>query len=377
MARKKYRVGIIGRTGKGDYGHGIDTVWKMVPDCEVVAVADENPAGLEAAQKRTDAPKTYADYREMLDKEHPEIVGIGPRWIDQHEELILACVDRGCHIYMEKPFCRTLAEADRIVEAVERKHVKLAIAHQTHYSPIIPVVKKLIEGDGLGTILEIRARGKEDRRGGAEDLWVLGSHMLDLMRVFAGEAIRCSATVRKQSKPVVAGDVYEGNEGLGPLAGDSLNAMYEFDSGIVGYFGSRQNVGGNPARFGIQIFGSKGVVEFLSGYLPSVHYLADPGWSPGRSQANWVPVSSNGVGKPETITMGSNEHGNAVAVKDLIDCIENDQIPGCSIYDGRATVEMILAIFESHRTGKMVEIPLTERSMHPLTRMVQESTPTK
>ena len=42
---KKYRVGIIGRTGKGNYGHGLDTVWKHVDQIEVAAVADEHEGG--------------------------------------------------------------------------------------------------------------------------------------------------------------------------------------------------------------------------------------------------------------------------------------------------------------------------------------------
>ncbi len=50
---KRYRVGVIGRTGKGNYGHGLDTIWLEYPDrVEVVAVADENETGRNAAQKR-------------------------------------------------------------------------------------------------------------------------------------------------------------------------------------------------------------------------------------------------------------------------------------------------------------------------------------
>ena len=42
MARK-YRVGVIGHTGRGNYGHGLDTVWGHLPGCELVAVADAIP----------------------------------------------------------------------------------------------------------------------------------------------------------------------------------------------------------------------------------------------------------------------------------------------------------------------------------------------
>ena len=46
---RNYRVGVIGRTGRGNYGHRLDMVWKTVPQTQVVAVADDNPAGLKDA----------------------------------------------------------------------------------------------------------------------------------------------------------------------------------------------------------------------------------------------------------------------------------------------------------------------------------------
>ena len=89
MART-YRGGIIGRTGKGNYGHGLDVVWKGVKACQVVAVADDNKSALPAAMTRTGARKAYVDYREMLEKEKPDIVSISQRWLDRHHELLMA-----------------------------------------------------------------------------------------------------------------------------------------------------------------------------------------------------------------------------------------------------------------------------------------------
>lgn len=361
---KSYRVAIIGNTGHGDYGHGIDTVWKEVPTADVVAVADEDEAGRAKAAARSGAKAVYSDYRAMIETEKPDIVAIGPRWIDRHREYAMACVERGIHVYMEKPFCRTLEEADAIVRACEMTHAKLALAHQTRYCPIIPVVQNLIADGKLGTILEVRARGKEDQRGGAEDFWVLGSHMLNLMTAFVGAPLSCSATLTQKGRPVTRMDVAAGPEGLGPLAGDAVAAQYQFADGITGYFASRRSLGGNPSRFAVQILGSKGIIEYPSGYLPPVHFLADPGWSPGRSGAAWQKVTSAGVGQPETLP-GGNERGNVVAVLDLIAAIENDRPPLCSAADGRTTVEMICGAFESHRLGQPVPLPLRNRK-HPL-----------
>ena len=63
---KKYRVGVIGSTNRGNYGHGLDTVWREFPNTEVVAVADDHKDGLAKAVKRLGNPRGYADYRKML-----------------------------------------------------------------------------------------------------------------------------------------------------------------------------------------------------------------------------------------------------------------------------------------------------------------------
>lgn len=363
---KKYRVAIIGSTGRGNYGHGLDTVWHHIPQTEVVAVADDNEKGLAAAQKKTGAKQAYGSYVEMLRKEKPDIVAVGPRWIDRHHEMVLACADVGAHVYMEKPFCRTMQEADDIVKAVESTHIKLAIAHQSRYSPVLTAVQKMIADGKIGKLLEIRARGKEDRRGGAEDLWVLGTHVIDLMRALAGDARSCCARMTQQDRPVTKSDVYAGNEGLGPLAGDGLSATYVFDNQVHGYFASYRNQAGNPRRFGMQIFGSKGIIELFTGHLVPAYYLPDSSWSPGRSDSKWIPITSNGPGKPESLKGGSLHSGNEAAVKDLIASIEEDRQPIGNVYNAAGATEMIHAIFESHRVGGLVEFPLKNRE-HALT----------
>jgi predicted dehydrogenase len=355
----KYRIGVIGHTGRGNYGHGIDTVWLEVPQCEIVAVADPDEQGRAKAVERLKVPKAYADYEQMLDEAKPDIVAICPRWIDKHCEMALAAASRGMHIYMEKPFCRTPAEADTIVAACEKHGVKLALAHQTRYSPKVRVVRELIEDGRIGDVLELRGRGKEDQRGGAEDLWVLGSHVFNLMHYFGGDPLWCMAQMHQGSEPVGRQHVRDGNEGLGPLAGDSLTAMFGMAGGETGYFGSRKGANGN--RFGLQIFGSKGMVDLVTGYMPSVWLLEDPAWSPGRSKSAWQNVSSAGVNEPEPLKDGGIPAGNVAAVHDLISAIENDRQPECSMYEGRTTVEMISAVFESHRQGAKVSIPLKQR----------------
>src|SRR5262245_38960777 len=251
----KFRVGIIGHTGRGNYGHGIDTVWSHFKDrCEVAAVADADEKGRAEAAKRVQAPKAYADWRQMLDDTKPQIVAVCPRWLDQHRDMVVAAAQRGMHVYMEKPLGRTLAEADQMVAACEKHDVKLAIAHQTRYSPRLQAVREIIDSGQLGTLLELRGRGKEDQRGGGEDLWVLGSHVMNLIHFCGGDPKWCFGRVEQDGKPVTKAQVAEGNEGIGPLAGDHVVATYGLESGATAFFGSKRRMGGGgDGRFGLQI----------------------------------------------------------------------------------------------------------------------------
>ncbi|HEY1189113.1 MAG TPA: Gfo/Idh/MocA family oxidoreductase [Gemmata sp.] len=364
---KKYKVGIIGATGRGDYGHAVDAAFRKLENVEIVAVADANETGRAAAQKRAGAKTAYASYKDMLAKEKPDLVAVCPRWVDQHHDVLLTAAEAGCHIYMEKPFCRTLKECDAVVNALDMRHLKLGIAHISQYSPVLATVLKVI-GDGvIGDLLEIRGRGKEDARGGGEDLWVLGSHIFGLMRsVGGGSASSCFATVAVQGRPVVKADVKDGPEGIGPLAGDHVQAQYTFPKGVVGHFASRKGAAGKPTRFAVQIFGSKGIIELESGYLVKAALLRDSSWSPARSGAKWEPITSAGIGKPEPRTDGTYEGGHIAAITDLIEAIEKDRDTKCSARDATAIIEMIAAVFESHRLAKPVELPLKTRS-NPLT----------
>ena len=366
---ERIRVGIIGRTGKGDYGHGVDVAFTKLSNVDIVALADEHPEGRAAAQKRTNPKRVYADFREMLTKEKLDVVAICPRWIDQHHDMIVAAAQAGCHIYMEKPFCRTLAECDSAIKELEKRNLKLGIAHVSQYSPVLEVVKSLIENGEIGEVLELRARGKEDQRGGGEDLWVLGSHMFGLMRSLAGgNATSCTAVVTHQGKRVTKSEVVTGAEGIGPLAGDNVQARYSFPGGAYGHFASRRGMAGSPWRFAIQVFGSKGIIEMESGYLAKAYILRDSSWSPGRSGKSWEPITSAGIGKPEPRTDGSYEGGHIAAINDLIDSVKHNRPTKCSAEDCRSIIEMISAVFESHRVSGPIELPMATR-VNPLTLM--------
>ncbi|EMI22611.1 3-chlorobenzoate-3,4-dioxygenase dehydrogenase related protein-putative NAD-dependent oxidoreductase, partial [Rhodopirellula maiorica SM1] len=234
---KQWRIGVVGHTGHGNFGHGIDTVWLNLPETKIVGVADADPNGREQAKQRLRCEHAFSSYREMIQQKQPEIVAVGPRHVDQHHAMIMAAIEGGAKgIYCEKPFCATLEQADQIVAACERSGTRFALAHRNRYHPALPVTNAAIEDGAIGKVLEIRCRGKEDARGGGQDLWVLGTHLFNLAAYFAGNPTACSATYYAGDRPATAEDVVPGSEGIGPLAGDRLHARYDTESGIPVFF---------------------------------------------------------------------------------------------------------------------------------------------
>ncbi len=369
-ADAKLRVAVIGHTGHGNYGHGLDIMWLKIPSVEIAAVADADEKGLSGALKKLGVSQGYADYRAMLSETKPDLVAIGPRHIDQHRDMLLAAIQAGAKgIYIEKPFCRSLAEADEIIAAADKAGTKIAIAHRNRYHPALPVVAKLIQEGVIGRVLEMRGRGKEDTRGGSLDLWVLGTHIFNLATFFGGAPQSCSATVLQAGKPVTKADVKEGDEGIGALAGNEVHARFELAGGMPLYFDSIQSAGTKEAGFGLQIIGTKGIIDFRIDKEPVAHLFAGSPFDPAAKEPRqWVPITTGGVNQPEPIAdLGKKLSSHEAAGLDLIAAIQEKRAPFCDAVQGRETIEMVSAIFESHRlNGQRVTFPLQTRE-NPLT----------
>lgn len=360
-ASRRWRVCIIGHTGHGDYGHGIDTVWKSIEAAEVLAVADAAPGGAAKAAARAGAARTYADYREMLRREKPDVVSIAPRWLDQRVAMVEAAAGAGAHIFMEKPLARNLADADRLVAAVRKHRIKVQLAHVMRGSPWVRHVARMVREGEIGTFFEMRGRGKEDARAGGEDLMVLGSHILDLFRFFAGDPVSCWAHVTQDGADIGRADARTPTEPVGPVAGNQLHAMFAFRGGVHGYFSSMASPEPGRLRFGMYLYGSRGVIFVPNQVFPSGRpsILRSRDWIPGET-SRWEPVTLPEPVPPPS-PLGAQHLANVIMVRDLLEAIEADRKPMCSEDDGHWTVEMVASVYQSHLTGRRVGFRLRER----------------
>ncbi|MDE0428428.1 MAG: Gfo/Idh/MocA family oxidoreductase [Caldilineaceae bacterium] len=352
-----YRAGVIGHTGRGNYGHSLDTVYLGMEEIDLVAVADADADGLTEAGERLGVGTAgcYSDYRRMLEQEELDIVSVAPRWLDQKRDMVIAAAASGVRgIFCEKPFARTAAEADAMIAACERAGVKITVSHQGRVNRFSHKMKEMIADGAIGEVEEAHSAGKQDHRGGGQDLMVLGTHSLDMLCFLFGHPRWVQAYIRQDGHDAGPDDARQGDEEIGPIVGDHLQATYGFDEGIVATFSSRrQTVRPGPRPGGLVVHGTEGILLNRDGYL---YHCPHPNWSPAFNEPAWQLVL-----KPNDLGFNTL---NAYMVRDLIAAFEEDREPISSGRDARWALEMILGVYTAHRHGR-TPLPLADRE-HPL-----------
>lgn len=362
------KAAIIGHTGAGDYGHGIEKIFQGMPDVSVVAVADPVEAGRAKAMASSGATKGYADYREMLAKEKPDLVAIGPRWATEHHDMAIAALEAGAHVYLEKPFTITLKEGDAILNLARQKSLRVAVAHVTRMSPAVRRLEKALREGLVGDVLEIHTIGKMESRAGGQDMMVLGLHVFDLARLFAGDVEWCQARIRLQGRPAELADAKESPfDKVGPVVGDDIFAHLAMKSGINVTFRSRVGLEKAAGPFGMEIIGTKGIVRLNSGFAPGISLLPNPDREATTRVENWQTWTGGVDPAKETTFEGLTGYdaSHRRAVRDWLDAIRDSREPLASGERALKAIEMVHGIFTAGLSGERVTFPLVKRT-HPL-----------
>ncbi|WP_395719552.1 Gfo/Idh/MocA family protein [Prosthecobacter sp.] len=364
----KLKAAIIGHTGAGDYGHGIERVFQNMSDVSVVAVADPHEGGCAKAQAACGATKGYADYRDMLAKEKPDLVAIGPRWATEHHAMAMAALESGAHLYLEKPFTITLAEADDIVGLARRKNLRVAVAHVTRMAPAVRCLEKALREGLIGDLLEIHTVGKMGDRAGGQDMMVLGLHVFDLARLFAGEVKWCQASIQHHGKPATLADAKESpSDKVGLVVGDDISAHFAMESGINVTFRSRVGLEKAAGPFGMEIIGTRGIVRLNSGFAPGISLLKEPNRSATTRVENWQDWNG-GVDPASEVTfegLSGYDASHRRVVRDWLEAIAEKREPLGSGERAMKAIEMAHGVFQAGIEGKRIEFPLVKRT-HPL-----------
>jgi len=351
------RAAVIGHTGRGDFGHGLDAIFLKRPGIEVVGVADPDPLGRARVAAALGGVAAHADWRAMLAKERPQLVSIAMRHADEHAAIAIACLEAGAHVYLEKPFVRSPDEADAVLAAAARHRRRVAVAHGMRMAPVVQRLRQEVAGGLIGELREMRAHGKQDARAGGEDMMVLGSHLFDLMRAFAGEARSCSARVLQGGRDITANDRRQVKDSVGWVAGDQVDARFAFDHGVHASFTSDSRLKETAGHWGIELHGSRGVARIHCDLSPRAFVRTGPGWNVAGPDNPWKAFEPR-MATPEAECI-------RIPATDWMEAVAADREPECSGRNGAAAVEMVMAVYHAALRRAWVDLPLGRRE-HPL-----------
>lgn len=282
--------------------------------------------------------------------------------------MAMAALEAGAHLYLEKPFTITLAEADEILRLAKANGRRVAVAHVARCAPNVTRLEKALREGLIGDLLEIHTVGKMGSRAGGQDMMVLGLHVFDLARLFAGEVQWCQARIRLQGKTPAAADAKESpSDKVGPVTGDDIFAHFAMDSGVNVTFRSRAGLEKAAGPFGMEIIGSRGVVRLNSGAVPSLSLLAAPDRAPTTRSESWKDWNGGVDPASEASFEGLSGYDAAHrrVVRDWLNAIEENREPLGSGERAMKAIEMAHGVFQAGIEGTRVSFPLARRA-HPL-----------
>jgi predicted dehydrogenase len=352
----KMKAAVIGHTGRGDYGHGLETIFANRGNIELVAVADPVAEGRARIAAKINAPRHYADYREMLAKERPQLVSIAMRQADQHHAIALDALRAGAHLYCEKPFVTAPSESDELIALADQRGLKIAVAHTMRMTSPVLRLKQAIAQGVIGDVVEVRAYGKQDSRAGGEDMMVLGTHLFDLLRLFLGDPLWCRTRPLAGARHHVK-DRRMVQDNNGWVAGNEVFAQFAFRNGVNATFTSTAKLRETVGHWGIEFLGSKGAARINCDIAPNVFIRQVTAWKPEGKRDEWQPLDPAAIKSPPAPNPGP--------VGDWLDAIAKNREPECSGRNGAWAVEMTMGVYQAALNNKRIWLPLIERQ-HPL-----------
>src|SRR5437016_128272 len=291
--------------------------------------------------------RVYEDFESFLEHRPMTMVAIGsPSGL--HSEQGIAAARRGLHVLVEKPIDINTARADALIAECERAGVKLGVFFQDRVAPDLVRLKELIDTGRLGKPIlasarvkwyrppeyysESRWRGTRALDGGGA-LINQGVHTIDLLLWLMGDVTRV------QSKAITALHKIE--------VEDTLAAALEFSNGAIGTLEATTSVyPGYPRR--LELTGSEGTIIVEDDRIVSAD-LRDPlDDFTGKEAGNSNPAATSPI--------VSDVRGHRRILEDFIRAIETNGRPLCDGREGRRSVELVQAIYESSRTGQGVTL---------------------
>lgn len=141
----KLRIGVVGAGLIGQVEH-IPNLLRLSAHYRIIAIADASPRMRAELEGR--GFRAFADYRQLLDCELDAILVAAPD--PYHAEITLAALDRGLHVFCEKPLCFSTAEAREIADTRDRAGKVVQVGYMKRFDPSYELLRGLLPQDGAG-----------------------------------------------------------------------------------------------------------------------------------------------------------------------------------------------------------------------------------
>jgi len=293
----------------------------------------------------------YADYRQMLEKERPDICAIATE-SGYHSRISMDCSAAGAHVICEKPMALSTTDADAMIAAALAAEKKLAVCFQNRFNAPVQKARKALDAGRFGRMLHgsIQVRWNRNEAYYAEapwrGTWALDggtlmnqcTHGIDLLQWMMGEdAVRVHAVTRRYLRKIEAEDFGA--------------AIIEFGSGAVGIIEGTADVYPTNLEESLSLFGSSGTAVI-------------GGLAINRIQV-WRFADSDEIGDPEELVLNPNEldpptvygFGHSALYADFLDAISANRELLVNGSKGRKALEIILAIYQSQKLGRAIDLP--------------------
>lgn len=324
---------------------------------EIVAICDVDQSCMEDKAlkfKLDERTKQYTEYIEMLDKEKPDLVAICTE-SGKHAKIALDCIERGVNCIIEKPIALSIKDADAIIAAAIKKHVKVCACHQNRFNKSVQIIREAIEMRRFGRLFYGTAhirwcrdheyydraswRGTWEQDGGA--LMNQCIHNIDLLRwMMGGEIEEVFGMTDRLKHPYIEAE-------------DLGIALIRFKNGSYGIVEGTTDVYPKNLEETLYIFGEKGTVKAGG---QSVNIIEE--WNFSDMLDDSVEVKERFHENPPSVY----GYGHKPLYADMIHAIEQDRQPYVNAIEGKKALEVVLAIYKSAATGMPVKFPLEECS---------------
>jgi UDP-N-acetyl-2-amino-2-deoxyglucuronate dehydrogenase len=322
----------------------------QVAGAELAAVCDV----VEEKARRTAAPfrvPHYTDMHEMCRRERIDVLVILTE-SGRHAEHVMALAPYGRHIVVEKPMALTLDDADAMIEACDAAGIKLFVVKQNRFNVPVLKLREALEAGRLGKLVlgTVRVRWCRTQAYYDQDPWrgtwaldggVLSnqaSHHVDLLEWMMGDV----ASVFARSTTALV-DIE---------AEDTAVVVLKFRSGALGIIEATTAARPRDLEGSISILGEQGTVE-IGGF--AVNEMKTWQFEPALPGDDDV-MSRFSVNPPNVYGFGHQAY-----YEHVVDCIRNDRRQLVDGLEGRRSLELISAIYESVETGREVPLRFTPR----------------